>query len=76
MNTLHDVATQLYELSNEYVDKPDNVFARMGLIVERHLDDLKSLNETLTVPAAEYVPAIKDAFTILDRMLAELNRDN
>ena len=69
MKTLQDVETQLYELSNQYVDKPDNVFAQMGSIVNRHREDLELLNQTLTVPAAEYVPAIQDAFTILDRML-------
>lgn len=69
MNNLHDVATQLYELSNQYVDKPDNVFAKMARVVERSIEDIDALNKTLTVPAAEYVPAIQDAFKILDRMV-------
>lgn len=61
----------LSELSNQYVDKPDNVFARMGLIVDRHLEQLAYLDKTLTVPAAEYVPAIQDAFDILDKLRGE-----
>lgn len=33
---------------------------------------LKELNKHLTIPAAEYVPAIPEAWTIIDKALKEL----
>lgn len=37
---------------------------------DRYREALERVNKTLTVPAAEYVPAIQDAFQIIDTALA------
>ena len=37
---------------------------------DRYRAALERVNKTLTVPAAEYVPAIQDAFQIIDTALA------
>lgn len=37
---------------------------------DRYRAALERINKTLTVPAAEYVPAIQDAFQIIDTALA------
>lgn len=39
------------------------------LLVLRHL--VKRIDETLRVPAAEYVPAISDVFTLIDALAAD-----
>ena len=38
------------------------------------LEKLNELDQTLRVPAAEYVPAIADAFTIIDQALAQITK--
>jgi hypothetical protein len=40
--------------------------AERDVLVLRHL--VKRIDETLRVPAAEYVPAIGDAFTLIDAL--------
>ena len=37
---------------------------------------LKQINTLLTIPAAEYVPAISDVFTVIDKTLGKNWRDS
>jgi len=68
METLIDVATELRALDKQLVDMRDNVFARMAVVVEAAILNIRDIDQTLRVDAAEYVPAIGDAFTLIDRM--------
>ncbi len=45
-----------------------NPFAKMATIVESAILNVRDIDQALRVDAAEYVPAIRDAFTLIDRM--------
>jgi len=68
MKTLIDVATELRALDNQLVHMRDNVFAQMAVVVEAAILNIRDIDQTLRVDAAGYVPAIGDAFTLIDRM--------
>ena len=68
MKTLVDVATELRKLDKQFVHDRDNAFAKMATIVEAAILNVRDIDQTLRVDAAEYVPAIGDAFTLIDRM--------
>jgi len=68
VKTLCDVATELRKLDKQFVHDRDNPFAKMATVVEAAILNVRDIDQTLRVPAAEYVPAIGDAFTLIDRM--------
>ena len=68
MDNLNDVAAELRSLDSQFVHQRDNVFAKMALQVENAIRTIKLIDQTLSVGAAEYVPAIQDVFTIIDSM--------
>lgn len=55
-------------------ERVNGVLARYGERLEAALDEIESkvlwLDQNLTVPAAEYVPAIADSFPVLDELKA------
>ena len=68
MDNLNDVAAELRRLDSQFVHQRDNVFAKMAMQVENAIRTIKLIDQTLSVDAAEYVPAIRDVFTIIDSM--------
>lgn len=45
------------------------------IMLKEAQDALKQINTMLTIPAAEYVPAIGDVFTVIDKTLGKNWRD-
>ena len=74
--TLEHVSTQLHALSDQFVHQKDNTFAQMASCVDDVRDTIRHLDQTLTVPAAEYVSAIADAFPLLDKLTGNPRPDN
>ena len=68
MNDLRDVAKQLRDLDSQFVHDRDNAFAKMATVVESAVLSVRDIDQTLRVDAAEYVPAIRDVFTLIDEM--------
>ncbi len=68
MKTLRDVHEVLVNLDKQYVHDRDNVFAQMAAIVKESHDAIRDIDRVLRVDAAEFVPAIGDVFTIIDRV--------
>lgn len=53
----------------------DIIFAELGCVkaaIRRAVEGLDWTDKTLTVPAAEYVPAISDAFEAIDKTKADI----
>ena len=51
-----------------YSDELSKKVSELEAEVERLRAAIREIDHTLRVPAAEYVPAIGDAFTIIDRL--------
>lgn len=75
-------ADLLAQQANRILNEPDAEFIaasrnqREGELaaLKVALEKLNELDQTLRVPAAEYVPAIADAFTIIDQALAQITK--
>lgn len=63
-NQIAALTQQLAEANKQLAD------ARQGREVERLRNALREIDQMLRVPAAEYVPAISDVFTVIDRVIA------
>jgi len=68
MKTIYDVQLELENLASQIMHPKDNSIRRMEKVVTATIKDIERLDVMLTVPAAEYVPAIADAFLILDKI--------
>ena len=66
--TLEEVAKELREMDAQFVHHRENPFARMAEAVESAIKTIGEIDYTLRVPAAEYVPAIGDAFNLIDSL--------
>lgn len=60
-------------MEDEVIENPDaaaqKIIDRLTATVAALKLELKNVNRALTIPAAEYVPAIPEAWTLIDRAL-------
>ena len=66
---------QLAALDSQFVHDRENVFGQMANCANEAREALIQINRALSVDAAEYVPAIRDVFEILDMLaIDEINK--
>jgi hypothetical protein len=68
VKTLIDVAEELRKMDSQFVNDRNNPFAKMAKVVEDSVKTIQNVDRVLRVPAAEYVPAFGDAFTLIDKL--------
>lgn len=69
----HETVAKVYTMGDrEFIAASRNQREGELAALKVALEKLNELDQTLRVPAAEYVPAIADAFTIIDQAITQI----